>query len=57
MDNQVSQIVKNLIPENIRNIKLIKDSIDVFLQHIIDNSNIAIDIANIFDENKTALYE
>ena len=57
MDNQFSQIVKNLIPENIRNIKLIKDSIDVFLQHIIDNSNIAIDIANIFDENKTALYE
>ena len=36
---------------------MIKDSIDVFLQHIIDNSNIAIDIANIFDENKTALYE
>ena len=30
MDNQFSQIVKNLIPENIRNIKLIKDSIDVF---------------------------
>ena len=57
MDNQFSQIVKNLIPENIRNIKLIKDSIDVFLQHIIDNSNIAIDIANIFYENKTALYE
>ena len=24
----------------------------MFLQHIIDNSNIAIDIANIFDENK-----
>lgn len=57
MDYQFSQIVKNLIPENIRGIKLIKDSIDVFLQHIIDNSNIAIDIANIFDENKTALYE
>lgn len=46
-----------LIPDNIKNIKIVSDSIDVFLDVLIKHSDISIDMFNMFDENKKNIFE
>lgn len=53
----IKSIVNSIIPENIKDIKLVKDSIDVFLKYVIENSNIALDISNLFSEKNEILFD
>lgn len=53
----LDHIVKSILPQNIKDIKLVKETIDVFLEHLMEKSDIAIDIYNMFDENKEVLFE
>lgn len=50
-------IAKNLIPENFRENKLITEVIDIFVDYIWENSNIAIDVNNLYNQKNTVLYE
>jgi len=45
----LKNILDSLIPENIKNIDLIKDAIDIFIENIEKNSEIAIDIKKILN--------
>ena len=53
----LKDIVTTIIPQNIKDITLVKDSVDVFINFITENSDISIDLKNAFDENKTTLHE
>ena len=53
----LKQIVKSILPSNTKDIKLVRDTIDIFLDHLVKNSDIAIDIYNMFDEKKEVLFE
>ena len=53
----LKQIVKSILPSNTKDIKLVRDTIDIFLDHLVKNSDIAIDIYNMFDEKKEILFE
>jgi len=53
----LKDIVTTIIPQNIKDITLVKDSVDVFIDFITENSDISIDLKNAFDENKTTLHE
>jgi len=53
----INEIIPVVTPNNITDIKLIKDSMDIFLNYLTKNSNISIDIKNILDQKKTPIYE
>ena len=53
----IQQIVPAITPEHILDIKLLKDSLDIFLQYLMDHSDITVDIKNIFDSKKIPIYE
>lgn len=53
----IKSIVNSIIPENIKDIQLVKDCVDVFLKYIIEHSNIALDISNLFSEKNEVLFE
>lgn len=50
-------VSKNLIPENFRENKFINDVLDVFVDYIYENSNIAIDIKNLFNSKNEVIFE
>jgi len=53
----LKEIIPAITPPNINDIKLIKDSINIFLEYLSENSNISIDIKNILNQNKTVIYD
>jgi len=55
--NILEDIIPSIIPDNILEIQLLKDSLDIFLEYLVENSDISQDIKNIFDENKVPIYE
>lgn len=55
--NDFKVISKKLLPINYRSNKFLEDIIDVFAEYIIENSNILLDINNLFNEKNTILYE
>lgn len=48
---------KALIPSNLSDIKIVEESIDTFLDLLITHSDIAIDMFNMFDSKKPAIFE
>ena len=46
----IKSIINNIIPDNIKDIKLVRDCLDVFLDYVVENSNIAIDTYNLYSE-------
>lgn len=53
----LQQIIESLLPENIKEIQLIKDTLNIFIEVLLEKSDISIDIKNVFDKNKTIIYE
>jgi len=51
----LKDIFNSLTPDNIKNIQLIKDSIDIFLNFLETNSDISIDIRKMYKIEKTAI--
>ena len=49
--------IKAIIPENFKNIKLIKDTMDVFVDFIWKHSKVSVDIKALFDSGNPVLYE
>ena len=53
----IKSAVHNLIPSNLRDQLIIKDSIDILIDHIIENTPIAIDMFNLYNTKNSVLYE
>jgi hypothetical protein len=53
----LKEIIPAITPSNIKDIPLLKDSLDIFLDYLTKHSDISIDIKNILDQNKVPLYE
>ena len=53
----LKNIIEAITPSNISDIELLKDSMDIFFDYLMKNSNISIDIKNMFDQNKIPIYE
>jgi len=53
----LQEIIPAITPSNINDIKLIQDSINIFLEYLSKNSDISIDIKNILNQDKTVIYD
>jgi hypothetical protein len=53
----INKIIPAITPSNIKEIQLLKDSMDIFLEYLTEHSDIAIDIKNILDQDKEPIYE
>jgi len=53
----IKEIIPAITPDNIKDIQLLKDALDIFLDYLVKHSDITIDIKNILDEQKEILYE
>lgn len=50
-------ILKNLVPDNFKENKLIMDVLDIFVDYIYENSNLALDINNLYNSKNEVLFE
>jgi hypothetical protein len=48
-------IIESITPDNIKNIKLVDDALDIFVDYLVEHSDIAIDIKNMFDKKHTII--
>jgi len=53
----IRDIIPAITPQNIWDIQVLKDAMNIFLDYLVENSDIAIDIKNIFDSKKVPIYE
>lgn len=53
----IKSIINNIIPDNIKDIKLVRDCLDVFLDYVVENSNIAIDTYNLYSDKNEVIYD
>lgn len=50
-------VLKKIVPENVRDRQVIKDSLDVFVDYIFEYSNLAIDINNLYTSKNEVTFE
>lgn len=53
----IKEIIPAITPDNIKDIQLLKDSMDIFLDYLTEHSDISINIKNILDQDKEPIYE
>ena len=50
-------IVKSIIPDNIKEIKLIQEAIDIFISEIMEKSNLALDVFHLYSDKNEVMFE
>ena len=53
----LKQIFESLLPDNIKDIPLVKDAVDIFVKNLEENSDISIQIRNMFTSDNTIIKE